>query len=230
MLAGQYPTEGKKVLDLLLAMDVKVQMPDGLVFYGGPLMWVGDRKQTEKAFETNIDILINAGVEQVITPCPGVWVTLKKDYNDYYKAKNGKELPFTIIDMTELLANKLNSISLKKSKPLKVTYHSPCHHGKGQGLLDKSLAVLKAAPGIEFIDTKITNMCCGGMTLSSNPSMTLDLSSKVIEEAEKDDIDVLVTNCVFCRDNLNRAARCKRSKLKVEHLLLYSYRKFKKQK
>jgi len=73
MLAGQYPTEGEKVLDLLLAMDVKVQMPDGLVCCGGPLMWVGDRKQAEKAFETNIDILISAGVEQVITPCPGVW-------------------------------------------------------------------------------------------------------------------------------------------------------------
>jgi len=73
-------------------------------------------------------------------------------------------------------------------------------------------------------------MCCGGMTSSSNPSMTLDLLSKVIEEVEKDDIDILVTNCVFCRDNLNRAARRKRSKLKVEHLLLQSYWKLKKQK
>ncbi len=230
MFTDRYPTEGKKVLDLLSAMGVKVQMPDGLVCCGGPLMWVGDRKQTEKAFETNIDILINAGVEQVITPCPGCGLTLKKDYNDYYKAKNGKELPFIIVDLTELLANKLNSISLKKSKPLKVTYHSPCHHGKGQGLLDKSLAVLKAAPSIEFIDTKATNMCCGGMTSSSNPSITLDLSSKVIEEVEKDDIDVLVTDCVFCRDNLNRAVRNKRSKVKVEHLLLLSYQKLKQQK
>lgn len=73
ILAGQYPTEGKKVLDLLLAMDVKVQMSNGLVCCGGSLMWVGYRKQTEKAFETNIDILINARVEQRITPCPGVW-------------------------------------------------------------------------------------------------------------------------------------------------------------
>ena len=86
------------------------------------------------------------GLSRESRPVRGCGLTLKKDYNDYYKAKNGKELPFTIIDMTELLANKLNSISLKKSKPLKVTYHSPCHHGKGQGLLDKSLAVLKAAP------------------------------------------------------------------------------------
>lgn len=220
MFADQYPAEGKKVLDLLLAMGVKVQIPDGLVCCGGPLMWVGDRKQAEKAFETNIDILINAGVEQVIMPCPGCGVTLKKDYSDYYKSKYGGELPFTIVDMTELLANKLNSINLKESKSLKVTYHSPCHHGKGQGLLDKSLAVLKAAPGIEFIDTKVTNMCCGGMTSSSNPSISLDLSSKIIEEAEKVDADFLVTDCVFCRDNLNRAARRKRSKVKIEHLLL----------
>ena len=220
MFADRYPAEGEKVLDLLLAMGVKVQIPDGLVCCGGPLMWVGDRKQAEKAFETNINILIDAGVEQVITPCPGCGVTLKNDYNNYYKTKKSRELPFIIVDMTELLANKLNSISFKENELLKVAYHSPCHHGKGQGLVDKSLAVLKAVPGIEFTDTKATNMCCGGMTSSSNPSVTFDLSSKVIEEAEKADVDVLVTDCVFCRDNLSRAAWSKRSKVKIEHLLL----------
>lgn len=220
MYTDRYPEEGRKVLDLLSAIDVKVQMPDGLVCCGGPLMWVGDRKQAEKAFETNIDILINAGVEQVITPCPGCGLTLKKDYNDYYKAKTGKKLPFSVVDMTEMLAGKLDSIKLKESKHIKVAYHSPCHHGKGQGLVDKSLAVLRTVPGVEFKETKATNMCCGGMTSSSNPSVTLDLSSKVIEEAEKANVDILVTDCVFCRDNLNRAARRKRSKVKVEHLLL----------
>jgi len=220
MFADRYPAEGKKVLDLLLAMGVKVQIPDGLVCCGGPLMWVGDRKQTEKAFKTNINILINAGVEQVITPCPGCGVTLKNDYNNYYKTKKSRELPFIIVDMTELLANKLNSINLKESKLLKVAYHSPCHHGKGQGLLDKSLMVLKTFPRIEIINTKATNMCCGGMTSSSNSSIGLDLSSKIIEEAEKVDVDFLVTNCVFCRDNLSLAARRKCSKVKIEHLLL----------
>jgi len=58
------------------------------------------------------------------------------------------------------------------------------------------------------------------MTSSSNPSVLLDLSSKVIEEAEKAVVDVLVTDCVFCRDNLNRAARYKRGKVKVKQLLL----------
>jgi len=58
------------------------------------------------------------------------------------------------------------------------------------------------------------------MTSSSNPSISLDLSSKIIEEAEKVDVDFLVTDCVFCRDNLSRAARRKRSKVKIEHLLL----------
>ena len=224
MFTDRYPAEGKKVLDLLLAIGIKVQIPDDLACCGGPLMWVGDRKHAEKAFETNIDILINVGVEWVITPCPGCGLTLKKDYSDYYKAKSGRELAFTIVDMTELLTKKMNSIILKESEPLKVAYHSPCHHGKGQRLVDKALAVLKAASGIELIDNT-TNMCCGGMTSSSNPSMNLNLSSKIIEEAEKADVNVLVTDCVLCRDNLNRAARRKHSKVKVEHLLLLSYGK-----
>lgn len=220
MYTDRYPAEGKQVLDLLLSIGERVQMPDGLVCCGGPLMWVGDKKQADEAFETNINALMDAKVDRVITPCPGCGLTFKKDYADYYKEKTGKELPFEIVDMTELLSEKLDSISTASDKPLKVAYHSPCHHGKGQGLTEKALAVLKSAPGVEFVASGTTNMCCGGMTSSSNPSVTLDLSTKIIEEAEGAGVDILVTDCVFCRDNLSRAARRKKSKLKIEHLLL----------
>ena len=219
MFTDRYPTEGKKVLNLLMAMGIKVQMPDGLVCCGGPLMWVGDRKQADEAFETNIKALVDSKVDRVITPCPGCGLTLKKDYSDYYRAKTGKEMPFEIIDMTELLGGKLNDISLEESQPVKVAYHSPCHHGKGQGLLNESLAVLEAISGVELVETKATNMCCGGMTSSSNSSMTLELSSRIIKEVESTRADTLVTSCIFCRDNLNRAARYRGSKIKVVHIL-----------
>ncbi len=222
MFNDRYPEEGKKVLNLLQAEGLKVQMPEGMVCCGGPLMWVGDKVQADKAFDINIKALIDAKVDRVITPCPGCGLTLKKDYNDYYRAKTGHELPFEIIDMAELLAGNIQNTPIVKEEAIKVAYHSPCHHGKGQGLAEEALKVLKATPGIEFVTAGTTDMCCGGMTSSSNPSMTLDLSTKVIEEAERVGVSVLVTDCVFCRDNLSRAARRKRSKIKVKHLLLFT--------
>ena len=62
-------------------------------------------------------------------------------------------------------------------------------------------------------------MCCGGMAASSNPSLALELSSKIIEEAERSEVDILFTACALCRDNLHRAACSIRSNVKVEHIL-----------
>lgn len=220
MFSDRYPEEGKKILNLLMSMGMKVQMPDGLVCCGGPLLWVGDRKSAEESFETNIKAIMDAKIEKVIIPCPGCGLTMKKDYNEYFRAKTGSDLPFKVIDMTEFIDEGYDKLDLE-NKPVKVVYHSPCHHGKGQDLTEKALEILKNTPGIDFIESEATNMCCGGMTSTSNPSVALNLSTKIIEEAEKAEANILVTDCVFCRDNLSRSARRKRSSVKIEHLLLF---------
>ena len=221
MFTDRYPDEGKEILDLLFAIGVKAQIPDGLVCCGGPLLWIGDKKGAEKAFRKNIDILKDVGIERIITPCPGCGITLKNDYNNFYRKEEGEDMPFTILDMVELLKEGINDIAFKITDEIKrVCYHSPCHHGKGQGLLDDSLRVLKSLPGLEIVETEITENCCGGMASSSNVSKSIHLSSNIVTEAENKNADSLITNCVFCKDNLHLAALRKRSKVKVEHLLL----------
>lgn len=219
MFTDRYPEQGEKVLDLLSAMDIKVQIPEGMVCCGGPLLWVGNSEHGREAFERNIEILVDSKIEQVITPCPGCGLVLKKDYADFYKEKTGKKLPFTIVDMVEVLSSKESRIDYRVSKPIRVAYHSPCHYGKGQGLFEKSALILQD-PNIELVETRATTMCCGGMTASSNWYFALELSSKIIGEAERSEADILFTACVLCRDNLRRAARHKRSKVKVEHILV----------
>ncbi len=122
--------------------------------------------------------------------------------------------------MTEVLASKVFDLKFKDERPLKVAYHSPCHHGKGQGLLDKSMAILKANPMIELYEMKAIDECCGGMSSSSNRAMTFEMSMKIIKKAEDSGADALVTNCLFCYDNLNMARKQMRTSIKVEHLLM----------
>lgn len=61
----------------------------------------------------------------------------------------------------------------------------------------KELEILRTFPGIEIVNTKAINMCCGGMASSSNISESIFLSSNIIEESESANVDFLATNCVF---------------------------------
>jgi heterodisulfide reductase subunit B len=64
-----------------------------------------------------------------------------------------------------------------------------------------------------------TDLCCGGMTASSNPSSAFRMSSQIVETAMDCQADILATACIFCRDNLVRAVRRTKSNLKVENIL-----------
>ena len=218
MMGDRYANEGRAVLDLLSAMGIKARVPKEMVCCGGPLMWVGKSNNAEEAFERNLDILLSCEVERIITPCTGCSLTFKKDYSDFYRQKTGKNLPFTVVDITEILNDMWNQIDFKTDRPLRAVYHSPCHGGAGHRRLEESLKTGNVC-GIEMMGAK--DLCCGGMTSSSNPSLAFEMSSNIIDEAQTAGADALITACIFCRDNLSRAVRRKRSHLKVEHILLF---------
>ncbi len=216
MLSERYPDDATMILDLLAAMGVTARIPEGMVCCGGPLMWVGKTEAGKQAFERNMNIFLESNIKQIITPCTGCSLTLKNDFANLYHQKTGKDLPFTVTDITEILDDKIHEIDFKLDRSIRAVFHLPCHHGKGQILLQKLLENTKI-PGIEMI--KGTERCCGGMTASSNPSAAFQMSSKIVKTAEDCQADILATACIFCRDNLIRAARRNKSKLKIENIL-----------
>ncbi|MBW1961466.1 MAG: 4Fe-4S dicluster domain-containing protein [Deltaproteobacteria bacterium] len=215
MMSERYPDEGKLILDLLSAMGMQVSIPPQMVCCGGPLMWVGKTEDAIEAFNRNLNILTASGVKEVITPCTGCSLTLKEDYFSFYRQKTGKNLSFEVVDITEYLAEKLDRLDVTTGPLVRVVFHMPCHHGRGQELIERRLSERTAA-GIEIIGR--TDKCCGGMTASSNPQLALELSVEIIEEAETTGADILATACIFCRDNLLRATRRRRSRIRVENI------------
>jgi len=91
-----------------------------------------------------------------------------------------------------------------------VTYHQPCHLGRGQGADWQPEAILKLLPGFTYVRMKDFDRCCGG-----GGSFTF-LHSKASEEIAKVKMnavaevcpDVVATACPLCRiqlmDMINR--------------------------
>jgi glycolate oxidase iron-sulfur subunit len=202
------PDIGSATVRVLEALNYEVVVPKGLVCCGRPFLSLGDHSAAEELARKNHDILASLDVETVVTSCASCGLTFKKDYPTLL-AQSDRD-PVRVQDIHEFLAGKTGELDLTAT-PLKVTWHDPCHLGRGQGLAKTVREVLLAVPGIELVEMKYPDRCCGfgGVMRVSHPTL-----SSAIGEAKAKDIaatrtEVVVTGCPGCRmqiaDSLKRA-------------------------
>ena len=158
----------------------------------------------------NIQAFKDAGAKEVIVHCAGCYRTLKKDYPELY----GRELPFRVVHVTEILERLLADGRLTLREDLrekKVTYHDPCHLGRHCDFYDPPREILRRVPGVEFVEMKrsrTTAWCCGagGGVKSAFPELAAKIARVRVEDAREVDADYIVTVCPFCENNLRPAA------------------------
>jgi L-lactate dehydrogenase complex protein LldE len=66
-----------------------------------------------------------------------------------------------VLELTELLVDRLGLTDVGAHYPHRVTYHPTCHGLRGLGLGDRPLALLRAVRGIELVELPQAEECCG---------------------------------------------------------------------
>jgi heterodisulfide reductase subunit D len=158
----------------------------------------------------------------IVTTCSGCYRTWKKDYTEEYKDLLHASHNFKILHTTELLEQRLKSGELqpKNNIPMRVTYHDPCHLGRHMGTYDSPRNLIKAIPGIEFVEmprARENAWCCGsgGGVKSGYPEWALEISVERVKEAEQLGVEAILSACPFCERNLTDAVNNLGLKLKV---------------
>lgn len=96
---------------------------------GGRANELGYRSELVKFAESNVEDWNRAGVKTVVTACSDGYFTFKR----LYPAVIGPDkFKFEVLHVTELIDRliKEGKIKFKKSIPMTVTYHDPCHLGR----------------------------------------------------------------------------------------------------
>jgi heterodisulfide reductase subunit D len=177
----------------------------------------GHVKLFEKLREENEKRIRATGVRRVVTACSGCYKTLKQDYP-------GLAEDIEILHSTEYLAGLVDSGRLEMGPlELEVTYHDPCHLGRHTGIYDPPRALLRAVPGIKFLEMRNSReraRCCGGGAgvKTAYPEISRKVAVRRIKEAEKTGAKALVTTCPFCVQTLRAAADAAGSRLEVLEL------------
>jgi Fe-S oxidoreductase len=173
---------------------------------GSPALKAGYLEDFKKLAEENLKIFKEHSVKKIITNCPACAMTLEIEYPKVLE----KKWDIEVEHISETINSKLKS-QKSKLKNEKVTFHDPCHLGRGLKIFDEPREIIKKL-GYEISEMKLSrneSFCCGagGGVKSNEPELANKIGKDRIEQAKKTGAKILVTNCPLCYLHLKENAK-----------------------
>ncbi len=185
---------------------------------GGAMYVIGCLDEVMELVEHNIKEINKRGIKTLITSCPGCWLVLAHFYPLFAQRLN-LEYDVNVKHMTEIMSELLEEGRIQCKSPLKfkVTYHDPCHIGRGGGILEPPRKIFASIPGLEFVEMPRSgeqSACCGRHVMRY-PKLGMTVNGSRITEAEQTGAAALVSACPTCETNLRIGVTETGAKLEV---------------
>ena len=160
---------------------------------------IGSRPNPEK-LRKNIEKIREAGGRDVLFLCP----TCLKTFLEY---DQDHSTGLTYRMLLSYLDQHFAFTSLG-GDPLTITYHDPCHLGRGLESFDGARELLKSIGSTvaEMEHHHKDSLCCGagGGIRGFYPKFSRDIARRRVKEAEEVKAELLLTDCLSCRHNLRQ--------------------------
>ena len=155
---------------------------------------------TEKGIRENIERMKAAGGRDILFLCP----TCLKTFREY---DQNHPTGLTFNTLTSYIHHQFTFTSLDKGQEI-VTYHDPCHLGRGMGSFDTTRELLKELGSlyIEMEHHHRESLCCGagGGIRGFFPKFSRNIARRRVKEAEEVKAEILLTDCLSCKHNLKQ--------------------------
>ena len=188
----------------------------------GAAQWhTGDEAFAQDLARRNIEAFEPYDV--VVNNAGGCGLTLK-EYPDLLKddpeyAERARRFASKIKDFSEFLYDHLN-VPPKGVLRVRATYSDSCHLRHGQGIIDQPRALLRMIPGLELVELKHPERCCGSAGIYNivrHETATAILDDKVADIASTG-ADVVVTSNTGCHMQILAGVRRAHLNTKVLHI------------
>lgn len=166
------------------------------------------------------NIRLFAAFDIVVSDCASCAGTLKHfaayladdpAWRDAAKAFSAK-----VMGLSEYLAKA--GYQPRQRSAARVTFHEPCHLGRGQGIKKEPRQLLSAAG--DFVEMTGADVCCGGAGSfhTDYPAAAAAILEKKRANIEKSGADIVVSECPVCLVQLGKAAAKSGGRFKVMHI------------
>ncbi|MHB1654202.1 MAG: L-lactate dehydrogenase (quinone) large subunit LdhH [Desulfitobacteriaceae bacterium] len=218
-----YPKIGEGVVAALNEKGFKVIFPEGQSCCGAPATYMGDKPNAKKSAILNIEALNAEKVDYVVSACPTCTHALK-DYQDLLAGnpaweERAQELSRKAMDFSKLLQVLGGLVPNGDSKALKVTYHDSCHLKRKMGVYKEPREHLSNINGIELIEMKESDHCCGfaGSYSIKFPEMSAPILERKLQNIDATGAEVVAVDCPGCLMQISGGLDQQNSQVKVKH-------------
>jgi Fe-S oxidoreductase/FAD/FMN-containing dehydrogenase len=192
---------------------------------GIPMKVAGKWDLFEEIYEHNVAEARKRGAKTIVTSCPACGLVWKELYAAI-AAERGEEYEFEIKHYSELVAPALADGRLVlKENPFEgetVTFHDSCHMGRAQGNYEPPRDLLKAIPGIDYVEmehNREEGLCCGSvLTLVGEKPVAPVLGGHRLQEAVDAGAGTVVALCPCCQVQLRDSNIKRELGLKIDDL------------
>jgi glycolate oxidase iron-sulfur subunit len=224
-----FPRISQSTMDLFLRLGISVFTPEKQRCCGLPAYGCGDEEIPRSLARKNIEAFREEGLEKIIAPCGSCASMLKLNYpllfdpSDPFRTQ-AVDFSSRVTDASQFLGGLLASPCGQNGngqKPLRVTYHDPCHLRRKMGIFKEPRALLKTLPGVEYVEMSEANRCCGqgGSFNLANYDLSLKILRRKVQAVEESEADIVTTACSGCLLQLMDGIHQQGSKKEVRHLV-----------
>ena len=191
----------------------------------GALNLHGGDLQTGRAMaRRNIDALLSAGADRIVTCSAGCGSTMK-EYNELLKddpeyAEKAHRASEMTRDITELL------LELPFRRPAahlerQVTYQDPCHLAHAQRISGAPRTILRSIEGVQLQEMENPAMCCGGAGVYSavQPTLSRRILSRKVDAIVETGAEEAITANPGCMLQLEQGLRSAGHRTPVRHVV-----------
>lgn len=205
---------------------------------GSVLFRTGLEDEALELVKHNYKTILESGVSELVFSCSGCFSTFNLEYTKYA----GHKLEFDLYHLTQYVLKTVKEKNLKirytkrtKEDPLLITYHDPCHLGRYCGVYEEPRELINMIEGIKLFEMKHNrdmSWCCGAGggvkalygeiageigrdRLTETRTCMVRIREDRLKEALETNAEVLVSSCVFCKNNLFEVATEDNSPIKV---------------
>jgi glycolate oxidase iron-sulfur subunit len=214
----------RATIRVLQANGCEVVVPSEQVCCGALAAHAGIRDVARDLARMNLAAFAAINFDAIITNAAGCGSTLK-EYAHLFPAADPAHKPaaqFTskMRDVSEFLAD-LGLTAPLREVPLRVTYQDSCHLVHGQKIREAPRKLIRAVPGVEFIEMKLADQCCGsaGVYNVTETEASLDLLAFKMDSARSTKAQAIVTANPGCILQLRAGAAIHGTGQEVMHVV-----------
>jgi glycolate oxidase iron-sulfur subunit len=209
---------------VLTANGCEVLVPRQQVCCGALASHAGDRVAAREVARKNLRAFAGDDFEAVLTNAAGCGSTLKEYSHLFSEGEQeyeaAKEFESRVRDVTEFL-NKLGVVAPMKECAARVTYQDSCHLLHGQKVKEAPRALVKAVPGVEFVELPYSDICCGsaGVYNVTQTEASMELLAEKMKNASSTKAEIIVTSNPGCLLQMRAGAEMHKTGQRVLHVM-----------